>query len=283
MYRIIIADDEGIILKWLSEFIPWETIDCQVSGVAKDGQEAIELIKKEPPEVVITDIKMPRRSGLDVARYVHENHPATKVIILTGFAEFDFAREAISYGVAEYVLKPVAKDRLLASVRNLISKIKAERDRRAVDASPLSPYVGKLYDIENKLNDHDLEAGRQGVSDLFSALNSLAREKRQFSPLVEKALNKIAENYGGSLSLEDIAHELAVNKSHLSRTFRKETGVTLMEYINRFRVEKAKELLTFTDLLTYEVAEEVGFKDSTYFSIVFKKVAGVSPTDYKKG
>ncbi|MDR0220905.1 MAG: response regulator [Lachnospiraceae bacterium] len=283
MYRLLIADDEGIILKGLSQYMPWETVGCEVLHTARDGQEAIELLKKEPPDIVITDIKMPRKSGLDVARYVYENCPQVKVIILTGFAEFDFARQAIAYGVAEYALKPISKEGLLKSVRDIITRIKSEKDRMALGDSPLSDYAKKLHEIENKLDSEDLEAGRQVVIDLFSELNTMAREKRKFSPLIEKTLGYIADNYGGNLALEHIAGQVAVNKSHLSRTFKKETGVLLTDYVTRFRVEKAKELLTFTDLLTYEVAEEVGFADPAYFSRMFKKVTGAAPKDYKEG
>jgi two-component system response regulator YesN len=283
MYKLLIADDEGLVLKGVSEYIPWETVGCEVLHTARDGQEAIELLEKEPPDIVITDIKMPRQSGLDVARYVHENHPQIKVIILTGFAEFEYARQAIAYGVVEYALKPVSKEGLLTAVRNLITNIKAEQDRIALGEGPLSDYAKKLHEIENKLDSEDLEAGRQVVMDLFSELNAMARDKRKFSPLITKALGYIADNYSDNLSLEHIAGQLAVNKSHLSRTFKKETGVLLTDYVTRFRVEKAKELLAFTDLLAYEVAEEVGFADPGYFSKLFKKVTGVAPKDYKEG
>ncbi|MDR0222074.1 MAG: response regulator [Oscillospiraceae bacterium] len=281
MYRLLIADDENIIRRGLSERMPWSEIGCEVAGTAKDGFEAIEFIKNSPPDIVITDIKMPRQSGIDVARYVYENFPGIKVIILTGFAEFEYAREAIAYGVAEYALKPVSKDGLTASVKRLILKIDEEKGRNGLSKNAMSPYVGKLYDIEKQLNDRDYEAGRQSVSTLFNALNELVHEKKRFSPLVEKTLNYIDGNYNSNLSLETIAAQIPANPSHLSRTFKKETGEAVVEHINRKRIEKAKELLTFTDKMAYEIAEEVGFNDSTYFSLVFKKITGVSPKDFK--
>ncbi|MDR0197732.1 MAG: response regulator [Oscillospiraceae bacterium] len=280
-YRLLIADDEHIIRRGLSEYMPWDTIGCEVDSTAKDGFEAIEMIKGSPPDIVITDIKMPRQSGLDVARFVYENCPRIKMVILTGFAEFEYAREAIAYGVADYVLKPVSKDGLLSSVKKLLLKINEEKERDGLNKNIMSPYVGKLYDIEKKLSEHDYEAGRQSVSSLFTALNELVHRQRKFSPLVEKTLGYIHENYNSNLSLETIASRIPANPSHLSRTFKKETGEAVVEYINRTRIEKAKELLTFTDMMAYEVAEAVGFNDSTYFSLVFKKITGVSPKDYK--
>jgi len=234
MYKLLIADDENTILKGLSEFMPWETVGCEVAGTAKDGFEAIEHIKSDPPDIVITDIKMPRKSGIDVAQFVHENYPKVKVIILTGFAEFEYARSALIYGVSDFELKPVSKKKLLDAVKKLTAIIDAER----------------------------------GYSE-------------KINPFVKKALRHIQENYHMNLSLETVAAHVMVNPSHLSRTFRKETGEVVTDYINRMRIEKAKELLALTDMLVYEVAEAVGFKDSAYFSLVFKKIAGVNPKDFR--
>ncbi|MCL2628402.1 MAG: response regulator [Oscillospiraceae bacterium] len=236
MYKILIADDESTVLKGLSEFMPWDSVQCMVAATAKDGHEAIELIKNDSPDIVITDIKMPRKSGIDVAKFVHENYPKIKVIILTGFAEFEYARSALIYGVSNYELKPVSKNKLLDAVRELTAKIDIER----------------------------------GYSE-------------KVNPLVKKALRFISENYSTNLSLETVASAIAVNPSHLSRTFKKETGEVITDYINHIRIEKAKELLALTDMLVYEAAEAVGFNDPAYFSIVFKKNTGISPKDFKDG
>ena len=283
MYTLLIVDDETTILKGLSEYIPWGTIGCVVSCVARDGQEAIERISADPPDIVITDIKMPRKSGIDVAQFISEYFPKIKVIILTGFAEFEYARSALVYGVSDYELKPVSKNRLLESVRKLTIRIDDERNNIRPDSSAMAPYIGKLYDIEKHLKDRNYDEGRKSASALFTGINSLINREHRVSPVVERALRYIADKYSSYLSLETIASNILVNPSHLSRTFKKETGVGITDYIARLRVEKAKELLAFTDMLAYEIAEAVGFKDSTYFSFVFKKTTGVSPTDFKNG
>jgi two-component system response regulator YesN len=144
--------------------------------------------------------------------------------------------------------------------------------------------VGKLYDIEKHIYAHEYEQGRQRALSLVSELGAFINRESRHSPLVGKALAYIRENYGSAgLSLNNLSENLHANPSHLSRTFKKETGETVTEYINRTRIEKAKELLTFTSLLSYEVSEAVGFNDYTYFSSVFKKITGVSPKDFKNG
>jgi len=153
MYKLLIADDESTILKGLSEFMPWDTVGCEVSGVAKDGHEAIEFIASSPPDIVITDIKMPRKSGIDVAQFVHVNYPKIKMIILTGFAEFEYARSALIYGVSDYELKPVSKTRLLESVKELTAKIDEERGTARLSESEgaMAPFVSQLYDIDKHI------------------------------------------------------------------------------------------------------------------------------------
>jgi YesN/AraC family two-component response regulator len=250
MYRLLIADDEAVILKGLSEHMDWGALGCTVCGAARDGREAVEMFERDTPDVVITDIKMPRMNGLDVARYVHENAPQTRVVILTGFAEFEYARQAIAYGVAEYVLKPISKDRLSEAVGKQIAALEK--------ASVSSAYAERLYDIEKQINARDYEAGRRSVSSLVNSLNALVRRRKRFSPLIEDTLGFIHAHYADDLSLESLAARVPVNPSHLSRTFKKETGGNLVEYIARTRIEKAKELLTYTDMPAYGVAEAVG-------------------------
>lgn len=151
------------------------------------------------------------------------------------------------------------------------------------EKSAIALYIRKLYDIEKRLREHDYEACRQIAAALCNDLSALVNKEYHVNPIVEKALSFILENYSMKLSLKTIASNIHVNPSHLSRMFKKETGEVITAYINKTRIDKAKELLAFTDMLTYEIAEAVGFKDSAYFSLVFKKVTGVSPKDFKDG
>ena len=162
-------------------------------------------------------------------------------------------------------------------------KIDEERKQPHKGKSGMAPYIGKLYDIEEQLRGRDYEAGRQSASSLLDSLNKLMNQGKRCSPHVEKALRYIQENYAENLSLETIAAAAMVDPSHLSRTFSKETGEVVTDFINRIRIEKAKELLAFTDMLAYEVAEAVGYKDPAYFSLVFKKITTQSPKEFRNG
>ena len=110
IFHLLIVDDESIFRKGLSEYINWETYDCVVSATAKNGTEAIEIIESTPIDIVITDVRMPSLDGIGLAKYIYENHPEISVIILSGYSEFEYAKQAIKYGVQDYILKPPRKE-----------------------------------------------------------------------------------------------------------------------------------------------------------------------------
>ena len=117
IFKLLVVDDEVTMRKGISNYMNWASIDCQVVGNASDGVEAMEFLDREPVDIVITDIKMPAADGLEVARYVYEHHPHTKVIILTGYADFQYAQTAIKYRVTSFILKPTNKKELFAAVQ----------------------------------------------------------------------------------------------------------------------------------------------------------------------
>lgn len=105
MWKVVAADDEGYIREALQKLINWEKMDCSLESVVSDGQELLEKIRGEMPDIVITDIQMPGVDGLEVCKYVYETCPETQVIILTAYSDFEYAKRAIKYSVCEYVLK----------------------------------------------------------------------------------------------------------------------------------------------------------------------------------
>jgi len=111
--------------------------------------------------------------------------------------------------------------------------------------------------------------------------DTLSSSKKINNYIVTKVMEYIEANYTKNIKTNMIADFVHVNSSYLSRLFKKETGETITEVINKYRVDKAKELLSNKNIRTYEVASLVGIDDSTYFSQVFKKYAGLSPTEYR--
>ena len=138
IFHLLIVDDEAAARKGLSCFIDWESIDCTVAATACDGADAIRKIENEPIDIVITDIKMPEVDGLGLAKYIYENHPQIAVILLTGYAEFEYARTAIRYNVSCFLLKPTPKDEIVAAVKEAQQKIIISRNRDSIAKSELA-------------------------------------------------------------------------------------------------------------------------------------------------
>lgn len=126
--KIIIVDDEKLICSGLEKIITKNLPDFLIIGIAYNGLEALELIKKEVPDVVITDIKMPGMTGLELVQRLHTEYPCVKHVILSGFNDFKFAREALRFGSADYLLKPVIKKELIDVLNNIKVQIKKEKN-----------------------------------------------------------------------------------------------------------------------------------------------------------
>lgn len=495
IFHLLIVDDEATMRKGLSSFINWESIDCIVSAAACDGADAIEKIENAPIDIVITDIKMPEVDGLGLAKYIYENHPEIAVILLTGYAEFEYARTAIRYNVTHFLLKPTSKDEIITAVKEAQQKIIISKRQDSIAKSELaflkdqflqdltcsgvtpdtaaglerfdisldcyyiaafqlnenpaeikqlkeliirqksnsycfrcnnlilsiyyydqlesviencneiiripghlysmkisagisqlhhgpeefstatfeaihtlsltfystssiavfdrqniqSEYILSaedtlsLYSLETAILQRDFASASSVTGALFMKLKSnfvnasdvknicshiyylvfrvlakyqlippseeflvrisrssdifqlediieqllslakktLTASEKKYSQYVQEAILYIREHLSENLVLEDIAHYAHINSSYLSRTFKKECGYSITEYITAMRIERAKDLLANSSLLTYEIAEQIGINDSSYFSLLFKKHTGLTPTEYK--
>lgn len=122
MYRIAIVDDEDIVRRGLINLVPWDSMDCHVVCEAADGQELVDRMSCHP-EIVITDIKMPRMDGIQLCAWLHENHPEIQIIMLTAYADFEYARQSIKYGVTDYVTKSGGMQEVASAVQRAIVKL----------------------------------------------------------------------------------------------------------------------------------------------------------------
>ncbi len=129
-YGVLLADDENIFLEFLTGFVDWEGNGCYISGVAKTGEEAFELIKQTAPDIVFLDINMPKIDGLTLCRMLNELDIKPRVIIMTAHNEFSFAHQSIKLGVFDYLLKPFDSDELLTALNKCILDISKERELR---------------------------------------------------------------------------------------------------------------------------------------------------------
>lgn len=260
MYKILLIDDETIIIEGLKKLVPWEEIECEVVGVAEDGLEGLELAQKLKPDIIISDIQMPRLSGLQMIKELKEKSKYTKFIILTGYREFEYAREAITLGVTRFLLKPTNLEDIKNAILEAINVIDDERT--------------KVKDIENlrkKLNK-------------FNALNNDRNEDEEddkITFLTGQAIKYIKDNYKNKLDLQTVADHLYISSWYLCKILKKEVGNSFIELLNEVRIQEAKNLLISSNYKVYEITEMVGYSDTPYFSKTFKKHVGITPNQYR--
>lgn len=145
MYQFIIVDDEEIIRQGLAKSFDWFSMGFELVGQFEDGKDAVGFLDQHPVDVVLTDVRMYEMSGIELAGYIFENHPQTKVVILSGYREFEYARQAMSYGVCDYILKPVSREELyqvFLRLRELLDKSE-EKMRTTL---PFDHYGDKSYE-----------------------------------------------------------------------------------------------------------------------------------------
>jgi len=129
MYKVFLADDEIIVREGIRNSIPWSQTPYSLAGEAPDGEIALSMIHDIKPDILITDIRMPFMDGLTLSRNVKQTLPWIKIIILSGHDEFEYAREAISIGVEEYLLKPVSSQDMLKTLDKIAGRIDEEKEK----------------------------------------------------------------------------------------------------------------------------------------------------------
>jgi two-component system response regulator YesN len=253
MLKVLIVEDEDIIRKGIAYTFDWLSMGCVIVGEAADGVEGEEKILELKPDIVLADIKMPRQSGMEMLSRTR-GRVNYKSLLLTSYAEFDYARQAIDLKVSDYLLKPVKEDDLRKVILRVRTEIESERET----------------DLMRQKNESSFE-----LSDYLD----LARQE---NPYVLKLLEIIQERYAQKLSIEEIAEEIGVSASYLSRKFKQITGHTYLDFLNSYRLSQAVKLLQSGAYKVYEISDMTGFTDYKHFSAVFKKYTGVSPTEFTK-
>lgn len=126
LYTVIVADDEDELREAVCTMIPWEDYGFRLVGNASNGLDALQLVEKLEPDLLLTDIRMPFISGIELARQVREVRPATNIAFLSGYDDFEYAKQAIQYNILSYMLKPLTLEGLGAELRNIRQKIDAQ-------------------------------------------------------------------------------------------------------------------------------------------------------------
>ncbi len=170
--QVLIVDDEPYMVDYLRKLVDWNAYGFEHVYTAGGGSMAKDLLDKHQPELLITDIRMPKISGLDLCRHVFENKYPTKIMILSGYGEFEYAKQAIQYGVSEYLLKPILKDEFEESLEQMIDrhfasqKEQQEKEKTGDVIFEVETYIKENIETFKRLRDFQLipESDREILS-----------------------------------------------------------------------------------------------------------------------
>ncbi len=254
MLKVVIVEDEEFIRKGLVYTIDWLSMGCVVVADAADGQEGLEKIIEYQPDVVITDIKMPKMDGIEMVRQALQ-YTEFICIILTSYAEFEYAKKAIELKVFEYLVKPVDEEKIKKIMEGLHDELNQKRQVKLMLESAKT--------LSNKTD-----------------FNSFIQYTNSDCDCVVKAIQKIQEKYADRISVETIAGELGISSRYLSRKFKEVTDRSFLDLLNWYRVQQAIKLLETGRYRVYEISDITGFSDYKHFCTVFKRYTMMSPTGF---
>lgn len=239
MYKVMIVDDEKSIRNLLKNIINKGNLDLDIVGEANSGIEAINIIDRILPDIIFVDIKMPFMDGVEFSKIVIDRYPNLKIIILTAYSDFNYARDCIGIGVCEYLLKPIVKEDILKTLSKVMESLDLLKPEKEEEISHKENTISNIKQyIKDNYKKHDL-------------------------------------------NLRSIAQKFGFNTSYLSRLFKAETGVNLIDYIIEYRMNKALEYAKEGKFM-YITAKLVGIPDPNYFGKCFKKYTNKKYSEYVK-
>lgn len=166
MFKVLLVDDEPVVRQGIKMMIPWDELGCEVAGEADDGDEGLSKIISLSPDIVIADIRMPGKTGIEMTEAAKAMGFKGKVLILSGYSDFSYAKTAIALGVENFILKPVDEDELIEAIKTAGEKINRERDRR------YKQEIGREY-----INEQLVKGLFSGDTEIVAAMT----EKYEFS------------------------------------------------------------------------------------------------------
>lgn len=377
MYNLLIVDDEPLILSRFDALMPWEDYGIEAIYKASGGAQALEILQSTQIDILITDIKMPGMDGLELLERIRRMNNPVSVIVLSGYNDFALAKRALTWGIENYLLKPVEQRELDGTLLSIVDKLDRKRaedtkiregtdllreniiirlvsgsiedteliDRIAFlgmnfhgeyilaasvkfpndpgDYAEMSRLASKVSDDVNlwcapdpdgglialfcwsgdELNPEECErrlterlaAFAQGYVVRFGSLRRgwdqahaswmdavEPAADREIYPIVETVKDYVRAHIGDEMSLKTLAQRYHVNAAYLGQVFKKATGGIFSGYLANMRIERAKELLTETDLRISDIARMVGYANSSYFSNQFKSLTGCYPMEYRR-
>lgn len=360
MFKVLIVDDMDIVRREIKRLKLWgQETDFIISAEAQNGQAALEVLKANPIDLVITDIKMPKVDGMELLKKIVEKNLCSCVVLLSDYTDFNYVRQGLVLGAFDYMTKPVneqeiegllhrardfirEKNKEIYRVRSLEQKLvekvevffpetdviqiieliedgdqkffevmsrmiditaanlnydlfKVESVLKSVLLEIEKAIFEKKYWLEKFIDKDSLIDVSFSQCDSIGAMKEVAGNKlrkictlinvlqcgKRGNDIVSQVSECVLGSLDGEISLKSIAEKLFMNKTYVSEVFKQKTGTSLVHYLTTVKIERAKKLLTDGNYKAYEISGKLGYKDTEYFSKIFKKITGIPPTEFR--
>ncbi|MDQ0206956.1 response regulator transcription factor [Alkalicoccobacillus murimartini] len=291
--KMLIVDDEPVICQGLAQTIDWQSIGVEVVGLAFNGRQALQKVEQNQVDIILTDISMPDMDGLELAACIVQQHPDTKMIIISGYDDFEYARQAIRLGVEDYLLKPVDVDELMGLVKNVSEKIMLDRKVNSY------PKEAELCLVESVLM-QDEEKVKACIADTVSVMKAndysfrqtvhvcqeleLVLKRKLQERLPNRPLDEVELHLQNEMEVQEVTTLSAIEEIFVNDVIRilgevdqSKQNHWVIENIKRY-IDKNYQL----DLRASELAEQ-HFITPNYFSMLFKQETGKSFSEYLNG
>lgn len=251
LYKVMIIEDEDMIRKGLKFGFDWQSLSCHVVADTHDAKEALILIDKYKPDILVADINLPVMSGLKIIEKTIDKYGYSPIII-SGYSDFSYAQRAIQLGVISYISKPIDHSLLTQAVKMAIQD---QKDKKIIDQ-----------------NNPTLESKNLIQEDYKKIISD---------ELVKEIITIIEKRYSESILLVDLALEVGYSESTINTRLKKSLGTTFNQFLNQYRIHRAIIELN-DDPLTHleELGARVGIPSYKHFSRLFRRHTGYSPQQF---
>ncbi|MDO3411185.1 response regulator [Saccharibacillus sp. CPCC 101409] len=305
MWTVLLVEDEVFVRESVREIISWEELGFRVIGESGNGEEALELIRRDRPDLVLSDIVMPGLDGLELLKTARAEGVRSKFVMLTCMGEFEYVRQAMEYGASNYILKlSMSVNSLRDTLRKVGAELSAERAAESGEARGNGAAAGPegraagSADISQApepaaCGSGAPDASSRGLSGAAAALEApvgprepedafrLQREDEIAHPEVRRIVEYIHANYETDITVKSMSRYVMMGENYVSALFKKKTGRTLIHYLHGVRIARASDYLRQTALPVHEIGQRVGFANDNYFIKIFKRLTGLTPSQYR--
>ncbi|MGI6056096.1 MAG: response regulator [Bilifractor sp.] len=238
MHKVLLVDDEVIILEGFQKLFDWRAHNCVIVGQATDGLSAVAQTEDLSPDIVLMDINLPLLNGIEAFKKIHAFDDRIRCIIISGYDDFSYCREALRLSVDDYILKPVDYHKFGDVLDRSIQNLETQKLQKMLSEEEHDQETSLVLDIVRWLNSH----------------------------------------YQENITLQTLSDEFHLNGAYISQLFKNKIGSNYSAYLSQIRMNKAKQLLRTTDLSIAEIADLTGYKDYRTFNRAYKACMGKVPS-----